>query len=514
MKSEFLLELKDISKNFSGVYALKNVSMNIGYGEIHALMGENGAGKSTLLKILTGIYFRDKGGKMIFDGQEINPIDNLQAQKLGISTVYQELNLSPLLSIAENLFLGHEIRKPSGLIDWKETNRRASELLEGMGIHNVDVTRPLNQFKTAIQQMVSIARAINIDAKLLILDEPTSSLDAAEIEVLFREMRRLKEKGISMIYVSHKIEEIFEICDNATILKDGEFVGTYPIRELNYVKLLSLMIGRDASDLYEEKQPYDHEKFAHAPIVCAGKNITKTRLLHHVDIEIHEGEVVGLAGLLGSGRTELARILAGEDQDYSGELYINDKKVFFSSPKDAIAHKITYCPEDRKAEGIFSIMTVLDNLTMTKMPELARAGVVNRSQQEEVYRRYRAEMSIKAASEKIAIRNLSGGNQQKVILARAVCIQPKLIILDEPTRGIDVGAKSEIEAIIKKLAAAGMAVLFISSELSEVVRQCDRVLVLNEGHKVAELTGAEISKNAILDAIARSGEQMRNGEGG
>ena len=218
MKSEFLLELKDISKNFSGVYALKNVSMNIGYGEIHALMGENGAGKSTLLKILTGIYFRDKGGKMIFDGQEINPIDNLQAQKLGISTVYQELNLSPLLSIAENLFLGHEIRKPSGLIDWKETNRRARELLEGMGIHNVDVTRPLNQFKTAIQQMVSIARAINIDAKLLILDEPTSSLDAAEIEVLFREMRRLKEKGISMIYVSHKIEEIFEICDLSALI--------------------------------------------------------------------------------------------------------------------------------------------------------------------------------------------------------------------------------------------------------------------------------------------------------
>lgn len=506
MKPEYLLQLKEISKNFSGVYALKNVSLNVRYGEIHALMGENGAGKSTLLKILTGIYFRDKGGKMLLDGKEINPTDNLSAQRLGISTVYQELNLSPLLSVAENMFLGHEIRKPSGMIDWKETNRRAQTLLDSMGLHNIDVTRPLNECKTAIQQMVSIARAINIDAKLLILDEPTSSLDTAEVKVLFREMRRLKEKGISMIYVSHKLEEIFEICDTATVLKDGTFVGTYPIAELDYTKLLSLMIGRDASSLAIDKKPYDYEKFSKAPVVCCGKNITKNRLLHQVDIEIHAGEVVGLAGLLGSGRTELARILAGEDQDYSGELYIHGKKTFLRYPKEAIAHKITYCPEDRKAEGIFSIMSVLDNMTVTRMPDLSRGGIVNRVRQMEVYEKYKSEMSLKAASEKLPIRNLSGGNQQKVILARAVCTHPDLIILDEPTRGIDVGAKSEIAQIIKKLAETGMAVLFISSELSEVVQQCDRVIVLHEGRKIKELVGDEITKNAILDAIAQSGD--------
>lgn len=509
MKSEYLLELKEISKNFSGVYALKNVSMNVRYGEIHALMGENGAGKSTLLKILTGIYFRDKGGKMVFDGEEINPSDNLHAQRIGISTVYQELNLSPLLSVAENLFLGHELRNlKTGAIDWKQTNRQAQELLEGMGILGVDVTKPLNGYKTAIQQMVSIARAINIDAKLLILDEPTSSLDTAEVEVLFREMKKLKEKGISMIYVSHKLEEIFNICDSATVLKDGCFVGTYSMSQLDYTKLLSLMIGRDASSLNQSKIPYNYEKFSNSPVVCRGVNITKARLLDHVDIEIKAGEVVGLAGLLGSGRTELARILAGEDQDYSGELFINGEKVFLNSPKEAIAHRITYCPEDRKAEGIFSIMSVLDNMTVTKMPQLSIAGVVSRARQEEIYSRYRQEMSIKAATNKIDIRKLSGGNQQKVILARAVCIEPELIILDEPTRGIDVGAKSEIAQIIKNLSSQGMAVLFISSELSEVVQQCDRVIVLHEGRKITELAGDQITKNAILDAIAKCGDQI------
>ena len=266
-----------------------------------------------------------------------------------------------MLSIAENLFLGHEIRKPSGLIDWKETNRRSRELLEGMGIHGVDVTRPLNQFKTAIQQMVSIARAINIEAKLLILDEPTSSLDAAETEVLFREMRRLKEKGISMIYVSHKMEEIFEICDNATILKDGELVGTFSIQELDYVKLLSLMIGRDASGLYEEKQPYGHDKFANAPIVCAGKNITKTRLLHHVDIEIHEkAKWWGWPACSVPAARSWPGYWRERTRTIPGNCTLAAKRSSYPPPRHAIAHKVTYCPEDRKAEGIFSIMSVLD----------------------------------------------------------------------------------------------------------------------------------------------------------
>lgn len=506
MENRCQLKLEHISKSFYGVYALNDVSMEFQKGEICALVGENGAGKSTMIKIITGVYSKDSG-KIILDGQTISPTDSLNAQRLGISTVYQELNLSPFLSLSENIFLGHEFRNKFGFIDWEKTHSEAKKLLDNMGIKNVDVRKPLQEYSTAIQQMISIARALTIEAKLLIMDEPTSSLDAGEVKILFREMRRLKEMGITILFVTHKMDEIFQICDSAVVLKDGMFVGRYDIKDLDYDKLLSSMIGRDASGLLRRKETYDLQVTQAAPVVCSLRGITKTRVLSDVDLDIHAGEVVGLAGLLGSGRTELARIIVGADQMYSGEVQINGETVHFSSPKDAISRRIAYCPEDRKKEGIFAQMSVLDNMTMTGISEMSSGGVVRVKRQRAVFQDYQKKMAIKTATSLTPIQFLSGGNQQKVILSREVSMNPQLIVLDEPTRGIDVGAKAEIEKIISQLAAAGIAVLFISSELEELVRRCDRVAVLYEGKKIRELVGEEISKESILDAIAEGGRQ-------
>ena len=500
-QNNVLLEMKNISKTFPGVRALKNVSFSIKKGEVMGLLGENGAGKSTMIKIITGFYRRDAGeGEMIFDGESVNPANTREAQNIGISTIFQELNLSPFLSIAENIYLGNAPRK-NGFIDWDTMNKNAKEAMLDLGI-DIDVTEQLQMQSTAIQQMTSIARALSFDTKLLIMDEATSSLDNNEVAVLFGVVRRLKKRGISTIFITHKLDEVYEICDRGTILKDGEFVTCRPMSELPKLDLISLMIGRDAREILEKKKEYNLDR-ENTEVLVEAKNIMKAnRRLNGLDIEILKGEVVGLAGLLGSGRSETAKVLFGDDQSYVGEVYLNNMAIKFKNPTQAIKKGFALIPEDRKTEGIFPYMSVQDNLTMSLLGRICKFGILNKSAQKKVTDEYIKKIAIKTPSGNTKIKDLSGGNQQKVILSRWLAMKPDFIILDEPTRGIDVGAKGEIEDLIKQISDEGISVLYISSELDELVRGCDRVIVLNEGKRVKELINEEITSDNIMAAIA------------
>ena len=505
MKTECLLEIKALSKSFPGVLALKDVDFAIRRGEVHALMGENGAGKSTLIKILSGIYQRDSG-EIVFDGKKINPHSALQAQQMGISTIFQELNLIPYLDVCENIFIGREPKR-FGLIDWRSVERKTKEILMDMGLEvDIDLKRPMHRQSIAIQQMVAIARAISIDAKLLVMDEPTSSLNEKEVKVLFNVIRKLKDQNISVIFITHKVDEVFEICDRTTILKDGQLVGVHDIAELTKIKLISSMLGRDATSIVGYKKTYSDKQVFSDKSICKATNISKDLKLKKVSLDIKEGEVMGLAGLLGSGRTELARILFGDDIPDSGQIEINGEKVTLSNPKDAIRAGLALCPEDRKSDGIVPHMSVADNITLAILPELSKLGIVSKKEKKKIAELYIKKLGIKTPGPDQKILNLSGGNQQKVLLAKWLVKQPLLIILDEPTRGIDIGAKMEIETLIKKLADDKISVLMISSEMEELIRGCDKITVLRDGEKVGELVGEEISDKKIMGIIARGNE--------
>lgn len=499
--AEVLLDIKGLEKTFPGVRALKGVNLTVNKGEIHALMGENGAGKSTLIKVLTGIYQKN-GGTICFDGEEINARTPIEANEKGISTIYQELNLVLFQTVYENLFLGREPRTKFGSIDRKAMISEAKRILEELGIE-IDVTRPLKNYSTAIQQMVAIARAVSINAKLVIMDEPTSSLDTHEVQVLFRIIRQLKSKGISVIFISHKLDEIFEICDRLTVFKDGEYVGDYDIGELNQLKLISLMVGKDTVELERKKQGYE---FANAKVIAEMKDIRQGMRLNGINIEIKQGEVVGLAGLLGSGRTELAQVLFGSGMPDNGEIFWWGEKAGIHSPADAIKKGMGFCTEDRKTEGIIPHLSVRENITIALLPKLNSFGFVKTKEQDEIVRSYIDRLKIKTPTPEQAICNLSGGNQQKVLLARWMCMNPKLMILDEPTRGIDVGAKAEIEQLIQEFSKNGISVLMISSEIAELERNCDRIIVMREGRVIGELAGDQISQDKVMETIARGSE--------
>lgn len=499
--AEVLLDIKGLEKTFPGVRALKGVNLTVNKGEIHALMGENGAGKSTLIKVLTGIYQKN-GGTICFDGEEINARTPIEANEKGISTIYQELNLVLFQTVYENLFLGREPRTKFGSIDRKAMISEAKRILEELGIE-IDVTRPLKNYSTAIQQMVAIARAVSINAKLVIMDEPTSSLDTHEVQVLFRIIRQLKSKGISVIFISHKLDEIFEICDRLTVFKDGEYVGDYDIGELNQLKLISLMVGKDTVELERNKQGYE---FSNAKVIAEMKDIRQGMRLNGINIEIKQGEVVGLAGLLGSGRTELAQVLFGSGMPDNGEIFWWGEKAGIHSPADAIKKGMGFCTEDRKTEGIIPHLSVRENMTIALLPKLNSFGFVKTKEQDEIVMSYIDRLKIKTPTPEQAICNLSGGNQQKVLLARWMCMNPKLMILDEPTRGIDVGAKAEIEQLIQEFSKNGISVLMISSEIAELERNCDRIIVMREGRVIGELAGDQISQDKVMETIARGSE--------
>lgn len=500
MDRSTLLELNKITKAFPGVLALDQVGLKVGYGEVHALMGENGAGKSTLMKVLTGIYKKDSG-QIIFDGKEMNFNSSMEAQLAGISTIYQEINLIPYLSVAENIFLGREPKK-AGRIDWDRINREAESIIDGMGI-SLDVKRPLNSYSTAIQQMVAIARAISVKAKLVVMDEPTSSLDEKEVEVLFKQIRKLKSQNISVIFISHRLDEIFEICDRTTILKDGKLVGDFNVADITKVELVSMMIGKDATDIMAQAHS-TYEAKEEATILKA-EEIKDTVKLRGVSLEIKKGEILGLAGLLGSGRTEFAKVVFGDNVHHEGTIDINGRPAKLKLPKDAIARGFAFCSEDRKVEGIFPNMSIRENMTIAILPKISRMGIVDKKKQKEIVDTYIKSLAIKTPSPEQKIRNLSGGNQQKVLLARWLCMEPDLVILDEPTRGIDVGAKAEIEELIQKMSKKNISVLMISSELEELVRNCHRVVVMRDGKNVGELQGEALSEKNILTIIAQGG---------
>ncbi len=499
--AEVLLEIKDLEKTFPGVRALKGVKLTVNKGEVHALMGENGAGKSTLIKVLTGIYQKN-GGTIRFDGEEIDARTPMEANEKGISTIYQELNLVLFQTVYENLFLGREPRDKFGRVDRKTMIAEADRILKDLGIE-VDVTAPLSKYPTAIQQMVAIARSVSINAKLVIMDEPTSSLDRQEVQVLFRIIRKLKSQGISVIFISHKLDEIFEICDHLTVFKDGEYVGDYDIKDLNQFKLISLMVGKDTVTLERKKEGYD---FANATPIVNMKNIRQGMRLNGLDVEIRQGEVVGLAGLLGSGRTELAQVLFGTTMPDDGEVFWWGEPANIHSPSDAIKKGMGFCTEDRKVEGIVPHLSVKENMTIALLPKLNRFGFIKFKEQDEIVRHYIERLKIKTPTPEQQICNLSGGNQQKVLLARWMCMNPKLIILDEPTRGIDVGAKAEIEDLIQELSKSGISILMISSEIAELERNCDRIIVMREGKVKGELIDKDIHQDKIMEAIAKGSE--------
>ena len=500
---QVILEMDGISKAFPGVKALDNVSLTLKRGEILCLVGENGAGKSTLMKVLTGVDKADSG-KIILAGKEIQAKSPQHAQLLGISTVYQEINLCVNLTVAENILLGREPRKRGG-IDWAKMNTLASEALRNLLGVDIDVTKPLGSYTVAIQQMVAITRALYLEnAKILILDEPTSSLDVNETEQLFKVMRKLKNEGVGIIFITHFIGQIYEISDRITVLRNGKLVGTYETAAITRVGLISKMIGRNLAEFDEmSRTKLESSKHIRKEALLQARGLGLTGAMQPFDLDLHVGEVVGLAGLLGSGRTETAGILFGADKPDTGSITMNNALVQDHSPLGSIKRGIALCPEDRKAAGIVDDLTVRENIVLAMQASKGWFKYLSLQEQYQYADRYIQLLNIATPSADQPVKNLSGGNQQKVILARWLAINPQVLILDEPTRGIDVGTKAEIQKLVLSLAEEGKACVFISSELEEVLRTSHRIVVLREREKVAEFDG-EVDENTIIHAFAGS----------
>jgi simple sugar transport system ATP-binding protein len=497
-----IVVMDNIDKSFPGVHALQSVNFTLARGEIHALVGENGAGKSTLIKVLTGVE-RPDGGTITLDGVEVAIRSPLHAQSLGISTVYQEVNLCPNLTVAENLLIGRQPMK-RGHVDWNAMNRQAREILRGLDVE-IDVTRPLGTYSIAIQQMAAIARALVISsAKVLVLDEPTSSLTQHETEQLFRVMRKLKGEGIAIAFITHFLDQVYEVSDRVTVLRNGALVGTYETAGLPRLTLITLMLGRSLTVL-DDINRHKAESSQHIgtdPLLEA-EGVGLIGSMSPFDLTLHTGEVVGLAGLLGSGRTEMAQLLFGIDRPTAGTLAMDGKPVKKFSPLGSIERGVALCPEDRKAEGIVADLTVRENIIMAMQASRGWLRHLSASEQYEMAEKYIALLNIATPSADQPVKNLSGGNQQKVILARWLATNPRLLILDEPTRGIDVGTKADIQALVLSLAEKGMSCMFISSELEEVLRTSHRIVVLRDRSKVTEFAG-EVDDHAIMRAIAGS----------
>ena len=499
-----VLELRGICKSFPGVRALNEVALNLYPGEVHTLMGQNRAGKSTLIKVLTGVYTPDQG-QILLDGQPIRPASTLEAQNLGISTVYQEVNLCPNLSVAENIFIGRYPRR-FGMIDWRGMRQQAQALLARMQIR-IDVSLPLARYPLAIQQMVAISRALLVSAKVLILDEPTSSLDEKEVELLFSALRGLREQGMAILFVTHFLDQTYAISDRITVMRNGEREGEYACSELSRLELVNKMVGAPAGeavasgarDTDAAAQPAATEVFLRA------RGLGRKGALKPMDIELRRGELLGLAGLLGSGRTEAARLLFGADKADSGAIAVHGEERSFATPRDAIAAGIGFCSEDRKQEGAILDLSVRENLMLALQ---ARSGILRAiplKRQQQLAEDYVKALGIKTASIEMPIGTLSGGNQQKVLLARWMATEPSMLILDEPTRGIDVRAKQEIMDYVTALCRKGMAILFISSELPEVLRCSDRIVVMRDRVAGGEYPRGALDETSVLHVIAAGG---------
>ncbi len=494
-----LLTMRDIDKRFLGAHALAAAALDVEPAEVMGLVGQNGAGKSTLIKVLTGAHRKD-AGEIVFCGHEVEFASPQAAQHGGISTIYQEINLIPYRSVAENIFLGREFRR-YGLLDWRRMNHEAAELLRRFAVE-IDVRRPLMEFSTAIQQMVAIARAVSFKSRLVIMDEPTSSLDEREVAVLFDVIRQLRAEGVSVIFITHRLDELYQICDRVTVMRDGRTVMTSRMADVDKLHLIAAMLGRDLEAVRQRSTGFRGTSGTAGREVLAAEGLVIGRKVRNARLEVRAGQIVGLAGLLGSGRTEVARAIFGADPPDAGAIRLMGEAASPREPAEAIALGIGFCTEDRKVEGIVPDMSVRENITLALLPRLTRAGVVDEARQRVIVDRFISRLGIKTANVEQRVRELSGGNQQKVLLARWLCTDPKLLILDEPTRGIDVGAKVEIQSLIKELADQGLGVLMISSELEEIVEGADRVFVLSDGRTVADLPHVRSTASAIMAAMA------------
>ena len=494
-----LLEVRKLGKSFGTLRALHDVDFTLRAGEIHALLGENGAGKSTLIKVVTGVFPRD-AGVVRLGGVDIAPRSAKAALDAGIATVYQEVNLLPNLSVAQNLYLG---RQPTrfGVVQESEMRRHAKELLAEFGLH-IDVSAPLGDYSVAIQHVVAIARAVDLSARVLILDEPTSSLDRHEVEILFRVMRQLAGRGIGIVFVSHFLDQVYEISDRITVLRNGRLIGERETASLPRLELIRMMLGRELAETTSERAARSHE----ARGICASfEGYGKAGFIAPFDLELRHGEVVGLAGLLGSGRTETARLVFGVERADTGQVKVEGASARLQSPRDAVQHGFGYCPEERKTEGIVAELTVRENIVLALQAKRGLLRPLSRSEQDEIAMRFIKLLDIRPPEPERPIGLLSGGNQQKALLARWLATEPRLLVLDEPTRGIDVGAHAEIIRLIRELCDKGLALLVISSELDEIVTYSDRVIVLRDRAHVDEMRGDAIDVSRILSAIAADG---------
>lgn len=499
MQDNIVLSMKNIDKSFPGVKALKDVNFTLEKGEIHALLGENGAGKSTLIKVLTGVYHKDAG--QIYIAGTNKPVtfkSPQEAQKMGIGTVYQEITLCPNLTVAENLFIG--IGKYS-FVNWRAMEKKAQDLLEDLKIP-ARATQQLGSCSIAVQQMVAIARAVGTDCHILILDEPTSSLDEQEVEKLFSLMRDLKSRGVGIIFVTHFLEQVYEVCDKITVLRNGEFVGEYKVEDLPMVELVAKMVGRDLDDLSELHKKEGLGDGGEAEVVYEASGLSSADGVKPYDFAIRKGEVNGFTGLLGSGRSESVRAIFGADHITGGKVKVDGKEVKITKPIEAMKNGIGYLPEDRKVDGIVADLSVKENIILALQVMKGFFRPFSKAEAESFAEEYIKLFEIKTASMDTPIKSLSGGNQQKVILARWLLTHPKYLILDEPTRGIDIGTKVDIQKLVLKLAEEGMSITFISSEIEEMVRTCSRLIVLRDRNIVGNLEGGEVTQDNIMKTIA------------
>ena len=504
---EKVLSMKQINISFPGVKALQNVDFSLCEGEIHALMGENGAGKSTLIKVLTGVYKADSGEITMKGFEKPLHIKSPQdAQKAGISTVYQEITLCPNLTVAENLFIG---RSEEFVVNWKTNNKRADEILKGLSIP-AKATQQLSNCSIAVQQMVAIARAVDMECKVLILDEPTSSLDKQEVEKLFTLMRKLKARGVGIVFVTHFLDQVYELCDKITVLRGGELVGEYPIKDLSRVELVAKMMGKELDDLEEIEQEAQALVGKNKEVVLEVKGLASTSGIKPFDFTIHKGEVTGFAGLLGSGRSECVRAIFGADKVIKGNVRVKGDPVHVTAPIKAMKKGIGYLSEDRKGDGIVGDLSVRDNMILALQVMKGFFKPFTKAQAQAFAEEYIKLLGIKTASADTPISSLSGGNQQKVILARWLLTHPDYLILDEPTRGIDIGTKVEIQKLVLKLAAEGMSITFISSEIEEMLRTCSKLIIMRDLYVVGELNGEDLTQTKIMHTIAGGVSQNAN----
>ena len=488
MDNNYILTLKNITKEFPGVKALDDVTINIERGTIHGLVGENGAGKSTLIKVLAGIYQPNKG-EIILDGKPCRFNSPIEARRAGISVVHQEIKLAEPLSVAENMFLGN-VQLKNGLVDWKGMRRRAREIVEDLGM-DIDINAQVSSLTVAKKQIVEIMHAINNNSRILIMDEPSAVLTDRELEVMFRIVKQLRDKGITIIYISHRLDEIFGLCSNVSVLRDGCHIDTIPVASVDRQGLINMMVGREMG------QEYPKEVGNVGGTILEVKNLSRG-ILQDISFEVKSGEVFGISGLVGAGRTELARAILGIDKPESGEVYVRGKKVHYRTFADAIRDGLGLIPQDRKLQGLVQIMSVKRNTTLVNMKRVLRAGVISSSLEEKLSKEYADKLHVVTPSMETEVQYLSGGNQQKVVIAKWLFQNSEILFLDEPTRGIDVGAKAEIYRLINRMAKEGKTIIMISSEMPELLGMCDRIMVMHEGHKMGELNAAEATQAKIM----------------